>query len=124
MLGNLKPGTGFAAALALTSIAWANPAYAECIVEGIAYRVMHNEIDDPTGPTIYIKESPHDSFYYFVRLRDGRFINESLTELGQVRVLVHGSALSCPTEGIVRDAGTAIREPQVIEFAARVHDID
>ena len=120
----LKPCAAIATAVTLASVIWTGPAQAECIIEGIAYRVMQNGESDPTGPTLYLKASPEDSFYYFVRFRDGQDIEEIQDALGQVRVLVHGDAFRCPPEGIVRDAGTAIRKPQVIEFAAKVPTTD
>ena len=120
MQRNMLHGTGISVILTLTSAILPAPAYAECIVEGLAYRALDNGMSDPTGPALYIKKSPHDSVYFFLRLRTGTFIRDVLDEKEPVPVRVVGSSQSCPTAGSLRDIGTATQPPQVIELTAEV----
>ena len=115
--------TGALLALALTAgalgVSVSEPAHAACTVQGIPYRVMQGGIGDPTGPVLYIKTAPEESFYYFIRFRDGRSIERIEEHLGEAQILVSGDAVSCPVEGIVRDMGTALNEVTVLQSAAR-----
>ena len=58
MLDPLKSTVIVAAALTLTLLAPAAPAYADCIVVGAVQLDRHDLVDDPTGPVLIVKKSP------------------------------------------------------------------
>ena len=101
---------------ALSATLWSGPALAACLVEGTLLRSLPAAAEDQTGSTLYIKTSPGDYHYSYVRLRDGAFLRHINGDLGLVKVRVLGDAVSCPQEGIIRDAGTALGEPEILEF--------
>lgn len=110
-----KPATAAMTALTLTLLA--GTAQAACAVEGLAYRSLAGLPDDPTGPSLYLKDSPDAGFATFVRLRDGRFLDRIQGRDGQVRVLIRGDRSDCPTAGRLRDLGTAVGAPQALASA-------
>lgn len=109
-----RPAAALAATLAVTLLAGTAPARAACAVEGFAYASLDGLPDDPTGPALYLKDSPEAGFASFVRLRDGRFLDRIAGRDGQVRVLVRSDRSGCPTTGELRDLGSALGAPQVL----------
>lgn len=118
MFGILRTGACLAVALAAAPVAWTAPAHAACRVEGDAYRIINDHPGDPTGPSVYIKRAPEDGFTYFVRLRDGWQLFRMLERSEPIRIAVEGDAHSCPTDGVVRDLGTAVDGVTVLQSAA------
>lgn len=106
--------TAAAAITALTLIAGAAPAAAACIAEGFAYSSLPGLPEDPTGPALYLKDSPDADLVHFIRLWDNRFLRRIAGNEGQLRVRVQGSSADCATHGGLRDLGTAVAPPQVI----------
>ena len=124
MLDPLKSTVIVAAALTLTLLAPAAPAYADCIVVGAVQLDRHDLVDDPTGPVLVVRTSPQDDFHYFVRLRDGSFLRKAAAAPAPLHVLLHGDARYCPAEGSLRDAGTAVGEPRILSLSADTRNAD